>query len=86
MKEVVSSLIDSKLKEWNIYVSDAFKSKEEGKLIFNIELDSEDVIDLNKITEVSRIINEVMDETEEVEHDYDELDIYSKQKGEQTGE
>ena len=86
VKEVVESLINSKIKDLGIYVSDAFRKKEEGKTIFNIELDSEDVIDLNKITEASRIINEIMDNTEEIEQDYDELDIYSKEKGDATNE
>lgn len=86
MKEVVESLVNSKLESLNIYVSDAFKSKEEGKTIFNIELDSDEVIDLNRITEASRMINEIMDQTEEIKQDYDELDIYSKEKGELNDE
>ena len=76
IKEVVSNLVNSKIKELNIYVSDAFKTTEEGKIIFNIVLDSEEVIDLNRITEASRIINKIMDETDVIAHDYDELDIY----------
>ncbi len=82
MKEIVESLIHSKIDHLGIYVSDAFRSKKEGKTIFNIELDSQEVIDLDKNTEASRIINEIMDQTDKIEQDYDELDIYSKQKGE----
>lgn len=86
IKEIVASLVDSKIKDLNIYVSDAFKSKEEGKIIFNIVLDSNEVIDLNKITEASRIINKIMDETKKIEQDYDELDIYSEEKGDVQSE
>ena len=86
MKEKVESLINSKIEDLNIYVSDAFKSSEEGKTIFNIVLDSDSVIDLNKITEASRIINKIMDETSLVEQDYDELDIYSEEKGDGSNE
>lgn len=86
IKEIVASLVNSKIEDLNIYVSDAFKSKEEGKTIFNIVLDSEEVIDLNKITEASRIINKIMDETNEIEQDYDELDIYSEEKGDVQSE
>ena len=75
IKDIVSKLVNSKIKDLGIYVSDAFKSSEEGKTIFNIVLDSDSVIDLNKITEASRIINKIMDETSLVEQDYDELDI-----------
>ena len=81
MKETVSQLVDSKIKELNVFVEDAFISTEEGKQIFNIVLDSDVVIDLNKITEASRIINDIMDKHEEVLGDIDELDIYSKEKG-----
>lgn len=81
MKETVSQLVDSKIKELNVFVEDAFISTEEGKQVFNIVLDSEEVIDLNKITEASRIINDIMDKHEEVLGDIDELDIYSKEKG-----
>lgn len=86
IKEVVSDIVNSKIKELNIYVSDAFKSTEEGKTIFNIVLDSDEVIDLNRITEASRIINKLMDETDKVAHDYDELDIYSEEKGDCSNE
>ena len=86
IKDVVASLVDSKIKDLNIYVSDAFRETVEGKTIFNIVLDSDEVIDLNRITEASRIINKIMDETTEIEQDYDELDIYSEEKGDVKGE
>lgn len=82
MKETVTNLVNEEIKELNVFVDDAFISEEEGKKIFNIVLDSEEVIDLNKITDASRIINKIMDEHEEVLGDIDELDIYSKSKGE----
>ena len=82
MKEKISDLVDNSIKELKVFVDDAFVSTEEGKKLFNIVLDSEEVIDLNKITEASRIINTIMDKHEEVLGDIDELDIYSKEKGE----
>lgn len=82
MKETVANLVNEEIKELNVFVDDAFISEEEGKKIFNIVLDSEEVIDLNKITEASRIINKIMDEHDEVLGNIDELDIYSKSKGE----
>ena len=81
MKEKISELVDSKIKYLNVFVDDAFTSEEEGKKLFNIVLDSDEVIDLNKITEASRIINKIMDEHENLLEDADELDIYSKEKG-----
>lgn len=82
MKETVANLVNEEIKELNVFVDEAFISEEEGKKIFNIVLDSEEVIDLNKITDASRIINKIMDEHDEVLGDIDELDIYSKSKGE----
>ncbi len=81
IKEKVASIINSSIEEYNVFVSDAFKETVEGKVVFNIVLDSDEVIDLNRITEVSRVINDIMDNTDEIEQDYDELDIYSEEKG-----
>ena len=82
MKEVVEKLINSSIAAYNMIVFDAFYSKEEGNKVFNIVLDSDEVIDSEKITGASRIINKIMDETKEIPQDYDVLDIYSKEKGE----
>ena len=86
MKEKVSNLVNDHIKELNVYVYDAFISTEENKKIFNIVLDSDEVIDLNKITDASRIINKIMDNNEELLDDCDELDIYSNEKGDIKGE
>ena len=59
MKEKISSLVDDSIKDLNVFVDDAFISEEEGKKIFNIVLDSDEVIDLNKVTDASRIINKI---------------------------
>ena len=81
MKDRVGELINDKIKSLGLFLDDAFISTEEGKRLFNIVLDSDEVIDLNRITEASRIINKIMDDNEEVLDDCDELDIYSKEKG-----
>lgn len=86
LKETVASLVDEKIKELNVHVDDAFIGTEEGRKIFNIVLDSDEVIDLNKVTEASRIINDIMDKHEDVLGDVDELDIYSKEKGDSDNE
>lgn len=82
MKEKVAQLVDEEIKDLNVFVSDAFFENVEGKKIFNIVLDSEEVIDLNRITEASRIINKIIDKNNYLLEDADELDIYSKEKGE----
>ena len=81
MKKQVQELLNASIKDLNVFVDDAFISEEEGKKVYNIVLDSEEVIDLNKVTEASRIINKIMDENNNLPKDIDELDIYSKEKG-----
>lgn len=81
MKEKIAELLNNQIKDLNVFVYDAFIEVVEGKKVFNIVLDSEEVIDLNKITDASRIINKIMDEHEDLLEDSDELDIYSKEKG-----
>ena len=81
MKDKVKELLDKSIEAFNVFVDDAFISTEEGKRIFNIVLDSDQVIDLERITDASRVINKIMDEDKEILDDCDELDIYSKEKG-----
>ena len=80
MEEKIKDFINDLIKDENMCVSDIYKEKKEGKDVLNVELDSDEVIDLNRITEVSRIINSELDKTDLL--DIDELDIYSKEKGE----
>ena len=81
MKEQVAQLVNESIKELNVFVDDAYISNEEEKKIFNIVLDSEEIIDLNRITDASRIINKIMDKNANLLEDADELDIFSKEKG-----
>ncbi len=82
MKEKISDLVGNEIQKLNVFVDDVFVSTEEGKQILNIVLDSEEVIDLNLITEASRIINKLIDQNQVLNDDIYEVDIYSKEKGE----
>lgn len=81
MKTKISELVNESIKDLNMFVDDAFISEEEGQKSLNIVLDSEEIIDLNRVTEASRIINKIIDKHEELLEDVDVLDIYSKEKG-----
>ena len=72
MKTQVEKLVNDSIKELNVFVDDAFISEEEGKKVFNIVLDSSEVIDLNRITDASRIINKIMDNNGSLLEDIDE--------------
>jgi ribosome maturation factor RimP len=79
MKERIKELINDSIGE--LFLDDAFVDTAEGKKRLNIVLDSEKVIDLNRITEASRVINKLLDKEKTIIEDIDEVDIYSKEKG-----
>ena len=81
MKEKIANLVNDSIQDLGVFVYDAYFDTEEGKTRFNIVLDSDTVIDLNRITEASRIINKIMDQEEEILENVDELDIFSREKG-----
>lgn len=84
MKEKIIDLVSDHLGEFQVYIDDVFVSVEEGKKILNIVLDSNvGVIDLNLITEASRVINQIIDKNNVLDDDIYEVDIYSKEKGEE---
>ncbi len=83
MKEKIIDLVSDHLGEFQVYIDDVFVSMEEGKKILNIVLDSDvGIIDLNLITEASRVINQIIDKNNVLDDDIYEVDIYSKEKGE----
>ena len=83
MKEKIIDLVSDHLVEFQVYIDDVFVSVEEGKKILNIVLDSNvGIIDLNLITEASRVINQIIDKNNVLDDDIYEVDIYSKEKGE----
>ena len=83
MKDSIIALVDEDIKDLGVFVDDVYVSTEEGKDILNIVLDSSMVIDLNKVTEASRIINKLLDSSGLVGENIYEVDIFSKEKGEE---
>ena len=82
MESKVKEMLDDKIKDLNLFVSSVYYSNEEGVKTLNIELDSNEVIDVNKITEATKIINPIMDDNNLCD-DIDVLDIHSKEKGDE---
>ena len=80
MEEKVKTLVDGNIKDLGLFVSSVYYSTEEGVNTLNIELDSNEIIDVNKITEATKIINPIMDDNN-LCNDIDVLDIHSKEKG-----
>lgn len=84
MRDQIKELVDDSIKEFNVFIDDSFIEHQEGKKILNIVVDSDDIIDLNRITDVSRVINDIIDD--KLDLDVDEVDIYSKEKGDSSNE
>lgn len=75
--ENIKKVIEKPLNNINLYVdSIEYKNK-----TLNIILDSEEVIDVNKIVEASKLISEILDKHDFIKESY-MLDVSSKEKGE----
>lgn len=85
MKEKVKNALDAKILDLGMFVTDVYMSTEEGVKTLNVELGSDDVIDVTRITEASKIINPIIDELDLVDGEY-VLDIHSKVKGDDCNE
>lgn len=85
MKEKVKNALDAKILDLGMFVTDVYMSTEEGVKTLNVELDSDYVIDVTRITEASKIINPIIDELDLVDGEY-VLDIHSKVKGDDCNE
>lgn len=80
MKDEIKEKVDKEIKQLNMFVDDVYFNEEEGVKNLNIVLDSDEVIDIERITEASKIINNTIDQMDIEEENY-VLDIHSKEKG-----
>lgn len=85
MKEKVIDAIKSEISKFDLVVSDVYQTVEDGITYLKIELDSDTIIDLNRITDASRVINPIIDELDLIDEEY-VLDIYAKEKESDTNE
>lgn len=83
MLNKIKKIVGNSLDELNVFIDDAFIENVESKDILCIVLDSDEVIDLKKVTDASRIINELLDKDEKLLESIYEVDIYSKEKGDE---
>ena len=85
MKDKVINKVNPAIEKLNMFVSDVYVSTEENIKNLNIELDSDEVIDVKRVTEASKIINPIIDELDLIDGEYI-LDIHSKEKGDECDE
>ena len=81
IEEKVREVVNNCLENNNMWVDDVKYEKEGNNYFLRIVVDSDSTIDVDKIVEVTRIINPVLDEVDIIEDSYI-LDISSKEKGE----
>ncbi len=80
MKEKITELIGDSLSPLNLHVDDVIYEKVEGQNTLNIVLDSDEVIDIDRIVAATKIINPIIDESNIIDERY-VLDVYGKAKG-----
>lgn len=82
MENKIREIVGNNLEKLDLVI-DSVKFEKEGNNDFlRICLDSEKVMDLDLITEASRIINDLIDNSDLDLENYN-LDIYGKSKGEE---
>lgn len=72
----LDKLLNESLSKLNLYVYSFDYSNE----VLSIVLDSEDVIDLDKVVEATKTINTILDEKDFIKDKY-MLDVSSREKG-----
>ncbi len=80
MEENIKIKVNDAIKSIDMWVDSVYTSVEEGITNLNIVLDSNDVIDVDRITEASKIINPIIDKLD-INLENFVLDIHSKEKG-----
>lgn len=85
MKENLEKIIGDKLESLEIWIDDVKLEERDNLKFLNVVLDSNTIIDLNRVTEASEIINPLIDELDLIEDSYI-LDIYAKPKGDNKNE
>lgn len=80
MKEKVIELVGDKLDSLGVSVFDIYLEKEGSTNYLRVALDSEDILDVEKVTDATKILDPIIEKADLVDGEYI-LDIYAKPKG-----
>jgi ribosome maturation factor RimP len=83
VKEQVLRLIGNSLEELGVYVYDVVYEKEGRTNYLRVVLDSEEIIDMDKVVQATKIIDPLLDKEEIVKENNYILDVYAKSKGDE---
>lgn len=80
MKEKIINLVGNKLDNLNVHIYDVVYEKEGKNNYLRVVLDSEEMIDIDKVVEATKIIDPLLEKENIIEEKYI-LDVYAKSKG-----
>ena len=80
MEDKVKELLSGCLDSLNLVVDSVVLEEENKQLFLRIGLDSEDIIDLDKVVSATKIIDPIIEKADLIEDSYI-LEIYGKSKG-----
>ena len=80
MKEKVIELVGDKLDSLGVSVFDIYLEKEGSANYLRVALDSEELLDVEKVTDATKILDPIIEKADLVDGEYI-LDIYAKPKG-----
>lgn len=82
MKEELIKLVGNKLDSLEVFIYDVVYEKEGSTNYLRVIIDSKDMIDIDKVVEVTKIIDPILDEEDFIKDKYI-LDVYAKSKGDE---
>ena len=85
MENKVRELLKGRLDSLNLVVASVSLEKENNNLFLKICLDSEEIIDLDKVVAATNIINPIIDEANLIQEKF-VLEVYGKSKGSEEDE
>jgi ribosome maturation factor RimP len=80
MKEEVIKLIGNELESINVFIDDVYLEKEGNQNYLRVVIDANDVIDIDRVVQATKIIDPAIEKADLVKDEYI-LDVYAKSKG-----
>ena len=80
MKEKIVDLVGNKLDSLNVSIDDVFLEKEGKTNYLRVVIDSDTMIDIERVVQATKIIDPIVEKADLVSDEYI-LDVYAKSKG-----
>ena len=80
MKEELVKLVGNKLDDLKVRIDDVYTEKEGKQTFLRVVIDADDMIDIERVVKVTKIIDPIVEKADLVKEEYI-LDVYAKSKG-----